>query len=77
MSEILTTIANLALTLFTICSLVSVGISLTVREIVEPLHNACLLALILVGKHAVTMNQKRPKYHSPPGVRQRAKELRS
>ena len=47
--EILITIANLALDLFTITSMLAVGMSLTVKQIIHPLRNLRLLLLILVA----------------------------
>jgi BASS family bile acid:Na+ symporter len=47
--EILTLIANLALDLFTITSMLAVGMSLTVKEIVRPLRNLRQMLLILVA----------------------------
>ena len=49
MNEILAEISDLALTLFTICSLGAVGLSMTVPQIVEPLRNARLLIRLLIG----------------------------
>ena len=49
MNEILAEISGLALTLFTICSLGAVGLSMTVPQIVEPLRNSRLLIRLLIG----------------------------
>lgn len=49
LAEILTTIASLALNLFVITSMLAMGMSLTVKQIVEPLRNVRLVALALVG----------------------------
>jgi BASS family bile acid:Na+ symporter len=48
-TEILITIANLALDMFTITSMLAVGMSLTVKQITDPLRNVRLMILILVG----------------------------
>ncbi len=47
--DILTTIANVALDLFTITSMLAVGMSLTVKQILDPLRNLRLVAIMLVG----------------------------
>ena len=49
LNEILSTIANLALTLFTLASMLSVGMGLTVKQIADPLRNMRQLVLILVA----------------------------
>ena len=48
-NEILTTIASLALNLFVITSMLAMGMSLTVKQIVDPLRNVRLVALVLAG----------------------------
>lgn len=47
--EVLTTIANVALDLFTITSMLAVGMSLTVKQIVDPLRNLRLVVVMLVA----------------------------
>jgi predicted Na+-dependent transporter len=49
LNEILTTIASLALNLFVITSMLAMGMSLTVKQILDPLRNARLVVLVLVG----------------------------
>jgi predicted Na+-dependent transporter len=49
LNEILTTIASLALQLFVISSMLAMGMSLTVRQILDPLRNARLVVLVLLG----------------------------
>jgi predicted Na+-dependent transporter len=49
LNEILTTIASLALNLFIITSMLAMGMSLTVKQILDPLRNARLVVLALVG----------------------------
>lgn len=49
LNEILITISNLALNLFIITSMLAMGMSLTVKQIIEPLRNVRLVVLILVG----------------------------
>ncbi|MCB9118327.1 MAG: bile acid:sodium symporter [Caldilineaceae bacterium] len=49
MNEIITTIAGLALNLFVITSMLAMGMSLTVKQILEPLRNVRLVVLVLVG----------------------------
>jgi predicted Na+-dependent transporter len=49
LNEILTTIASLALNLFVITSMLAMGMSLTVKQIMDPLRNARLVVLVLVG----------------------------
>ena len=51
--EILITIANVALDLFTITSMLAVGMSLTVMQIVNPLRNARLVAVVLVASYVL------------------------
>ena len=46
-TEILALVANLALDLFTITSMLAVGMSLTVKEIIRPLRNLRQMLLIL------------------------------
>ena len=48
-TEILIFIANLALDLFPITSMLAVGMSLTVKEIIQPLRNLRQMLLILVA----------------------------
>jgi BASS family bile acid:Na+ symporter len=52
-SEILTTIAGLALNLFIITSMLAMGMSLTVKQIMEPLRNVRMVILVLVGNFIV------------------------
>jgi BASS family bile acid:Na+ symporter len=47
--EILLTIANVALDLFTITSMLAVGMSLTVKQIVDPLRNLRLVIVMLAA----------------------------
>jgi len=47
--DILITVANLSLDLFTITSMLAVGMSLTVKQIIQPLRNLRLLLLILAA----------------------------
>jgi BASS family bile acid:Na+ symporter len=49
LNEILTTIAGLALNLFVITSMLAMGMSLTVKQILDPLRNVRLVVLVLVG----------------------------
>jgi predicted Na+-dependent transporter len=49
LNEILITIASLALNLFVITSMLAMGMSLTVKQILDPLRNARLVVLVLVG----------------------------
>jgi predicted Na+-dependent transporter len=49
LNETLTTIASLALDLFVITSMLAMGMSLTVKQIMDPLRNARLVVLVLVG----------------------------
>jgi len=49
LNEILTTIASLALNLFIITSMLAMGMSLTVKQILDPLRNARLVVLVLLG----------------------------
>lgn len=47
--DILLTIANVALDLFTITSMLAVGMSLTVKQIVDPLRNLRLVIVVLAA----------------------------
>jgi BASS family bile acid:Na+ symporter len=47
--EILLTIANVALDLFTITSMLAVGMSLTIKQIVDPLRNLRLVIVMLAA----------------------------
>lgn len=49
LNEILTTIAGLALNLFVITSMLAMGMSLTVQQILAPLRNVRLVVLALLG----------------------------
>ncbi|MCB0173480.1 MAG: bile acid:sodium symporter [Anaerolineae bacterium] len=49
LNEIITTIANLALLLFVITSMLAMGMNLTVKQIMDPLRNVRLVILMLVG----------------------------
>ena len=49
LNEILTTIAGLALNLFVITSMLAMGMSLTTKQIMNPLRNGRLVVLALVG----------------------------
>lgn len=49
LNEIITTIANLALLLFVITSMLAMGMNLTVKQIIDPLRNIRLVVLMLVG----------------------------
>jgi predicted Na+-dependent transporter len=49
LNEILTTIASLSLNLFVITSMLAMGMSLTVKQIIDPLRNVRLIVLVLVG----------------------------
>ena len=49
LNDILVIIANLALDLFTLTSMLAVGMSLTVKEIIRPLRNLRQMLLILVA----------------------------
>jgi BASS family bile acid:Na+ symporter len=49
LNEILTTIASLALNLFVITSMLAMGMSLTIKQIMDPLRNARLVVLVLAG----------------------------
>jgi predicted Na+-dependent transporter len=49
LNEILTTIASLSLNLFVITSMLAMGMSLTVKQIMDPLRNGRLVGLVLVG----------------------------
>jgi predicted Na+-dependent transporter len=49
LNEIITTIASLALNLFVITSMLAMGMSLTVKQILNPLRNVRLVVLVLMG----------------------------
>ena len=49
LNEILTTISSLALDLFLITSMLAMGMSLTVKQIIDPLRNVKLVLLTLVS----------------------------
>jgi predicted Na+-dependent transporter len=49
LNDILVTIASLALNLFVITSMLAMGMSLTVKQILNPLRNVRLVVLVLVG----------------------------
>lgn len=49
LSDVLTTVASLALNLFVITSMLAMGMSLTVKQIIDPLRNARLVLLALLG----------------------------
>lgn len=49
LNEVLTMIAGLALNLFVITSMLAMGMSLTVKQIMDPLRNVRLVVLVLVG----------------------------
>ena len=49
LNEILVTIASLALNLFVITSMLAMGMSLTVKQILDPLRNVRLVVFALVG----------------------------
>jgi BASS family bile acid:Na+ symporter len=49
MSEILETLATLSVLVFVISSMLSLGLSLTIKQIVDPLKNARLVVLALVA----------------------------
>lgn len=49
LNEIVTTIASLALNLFVITSMLAMGMSLTVKQITNPLRNGRLVLLALLG----------------------------
>jgi BASS family bile acid:Na+ symporter len=49
MNEILETLATLSVLVFVICSMLSMGLSLTVGQIIDPLRNARLVVLALVA----------------------------
>ena len=48
-NDILTTIASLTLNLFVITSMLAMGMSLTVKQIMNPMRNVRLVVLALVG----------------------------
>jgi predicted Na+-dependent transporter len=49
LTEITTTIASISLNLFVITSMLAMGMSLTTKQILDPLRNARLVVLLLVG----------------------------
>jgi len=49
LNEIVTTIASLALNLFVITSMLAMGMSLTVKQIIDPLRNVRMVVLVLLG----------------------------
>ncbi|NIM93408.1 MAG: hypothetical protein GTO18_06820 [Anaerolineales bacterium] len=49
MSEILETIAMLSVLVFVISSMLSMGLSLTIKQIIEPLKNTRLVILALIA----------------------------
>jgi predicted Na+-dependent transporter len=49
LNEILTTIASLALNLFIVTSMLAMGMSLTVKQILDPLRNVRMVVLVLLG----------------------------
>jgi BASS family bile acid:Na+ symporter len=49
MSEVLDVLANLSILVFVICSMLSMGLSLTMKQIIEPLRNASLVVKALVA----------------------------
>jgi predicted Na+-dependent transporter len=49
LNEILVTISGVALNLFLITGMLAMGMSLTVKQILEPLRNVRLVVLILIG----------------------------
>jgi BASS family bile acid:Na+ symporter len=53
MTETLAVIANLAILVFVLTSMVSMGLSLTMRQVIEPLKNGGLVALALVANFVV------------------------
>jgi len=54
LNEIVITISSLALNLFIITSMLAMGMSLTVKQIIEPLRNVRLVVLILIGNFLLT-----------------------
>ncbi len=53
MSDALLDVAKVAILTFVLASMVALGLSLTVRQIVEPLRNARLVVLALVSNFVV------------------------
>ena len=53
MSEILETLAQLAVLVFVVSSMLSMGLSLTTKQIVEPLKDTRLVILALVANFVV------------------------
>lgn len=49
LNDILTTVASIALNLFVITSMLAMGMSLTVKQIIDPLRNVRLVLLVLIG----------------------------
>jgi predicted Na+-dependent transporter len=49
LNEIVSTIASLALSLFVITSMLAMGMSLTVKQIIDPLRNVRLVVFVLLG----------------------------
>ena len=49
MSEVLQVIMNLSVLIFVITSMLAMGLSLTVKQIIQPLRNARLVILALVA----------------------------
>lgn len=54
LNEIVITISSLALYLFIITSMLAMGMSLTVKQIIEPLRNFRLVVLVLIGNFVLT-----------------------
>lgn len=52
-SDILTTIAQVSILIFVVTSMIALGLSLTVREILTPLKNARLVVMALVANFVV------------------------
>lgn len=57
-NEILTTIAGLALNLFVITSMLAMRMSLTVKQIVDPLRNVRMVVLALGGNFVLVPAQR-------------------
>jgi len=53
MSEVLTTIANLAILTFVLASMASLGLSLKVQQIITPLKNIRLVAMALIANFVI------------------------
>lgn len=53
MTDVLATLANVAILAFVLSSMVSLGLSLTVRQVTEPLRNVRLVVLALVANFVV------------------------